>query len=121
MHYVVRVFVPRAPMPIERLGLSFKAICLGASLGNLQAQSKTTRGVTAALRNTLNAIDGGMAEKDVDGIIADWLDDPDFIPTPPLAPGDKVRIVLQSPAGTTETTVNVAGPLNDAFLKGASE
>jgi hypothetical protein len=121
MHYVVRVFVPGVRRPIERSGLSFSAIYLGASLSDLQAQSKAQRAAIAGLRNTLSGIDGGMKAEEIDGIIADWLDHPEFIPTPELKEGDQVRVVVESPAGRGETIVNVVAAVNDAFLKGAAE
>jgi hypothetical protein len=61
-----------------------------------------------------------MKPEEIDAIVADWLDKPEFIPTPELKPGDQIRVVLESPAGTSETTVKVAAPLNTAFLS-ASE
>jgi hypothetical protein len=129
MHYVLRVFVPGARQPIERHGLTFGAIYLGASLEDLQTQSKEARSMIAELRNTLRGLDGDdgeMKPQEIDEIVGDWLDNPKFIPTTPeLKPGDQVRVVLESPAGTSEMTVKVAAPVNTAFLrakkKGADE
>ncbi len=119
MRYVVRVFLPGQEKPIERAGLSFRAIYFGASLNDLKPQSKNDRPLVTELRNTLLAIDRDITPTDIDAIVADWLDDPEFIPTPELKPGDKVRVELQGPAGKSEMTVNVAAQLNNAFLKGA--
>ncbi|HEY4640310.1 MAG TPA: hypothetical protein VII75_03125 [Thermoanaerobaculia bacterium] len=125
MHYVLRVFVPGARQPIERSGLTFGAIYLGASLADLQAQSKEARSVIADLRNTLHGLDSEMGPRDIDDIIGDWLDAPKFIPTTTeLKPGDQVRVVLEWPDGKSEQTVKVAAaPVTTAFLsgKGAEE
>ncbi len=118
--YIVRVFLPGARQPIERAGLTFGAIYLGASRPDLEVQSKAARGMIADLRNTLHGLDNEMKPEEIDAIVADWLDKPEFIPTPELKPGDQIRVVLESPAGTSETTVKVAAPLNTAFLS-ASE
>ncbi|MEK6375042.1 MAG: hypothetical protein AABO58_20415 [Acidobacteriota bacterium] len=118
--YVVRVFLPGRPQPIERRGLSFHAIYLGAALTDLQLQSKSARGSVAELRNRLRAYDE-MSNSDIDSIVADWLDDPEFIATPELKEGQKVRVEVEGPDGTSETTVRVSAKLNDAFLKGAVE
>lgn len=114
--YTVRVFLPGARQPIERAGLTFGAIYLGASLPDLEAQSKAARTMTGDLRNTLRGLDGEMKPEEIDEIVADWLDKPEFIPTPELKRGDQIRVVLESPAGTSETTIKVAAPINTAFL-----
>ena len=119
--YTVRVFLPGAQQPIERAGLTFGAIYLGASLPDLETQSKTLRGAVAELRNTLRGLDGEMKPDEIDEIVADWLDRPVFIATPELAPGDRIRVVLESPAGTSETTVKVAAPVNTAFLRASAQ
>ncbi len=121
MHYVVRVFVPGRPAPIEHRGLSFSAIYLGAALADLKTQSKTVRPMVTDLRNTLTAIDADMKPTDIEAIVADWLDAPEFIDTPELKPGDKVRVELESPAGKSEVMVNIAGQVNTGFLKGSRE
>jgi hypothetical protein len=120
-HYVVRVFLPGRQKPIERTGLSFRAIYLGASADDLRRRSKTDHASVAELRNMLHAIDSDLSPVDIDGIVADWLDNPDFIATPELKPGDNVRVELQGPAGRSETNVKVSAQLNDAFLKGLEQ
>jgi len=117
--YKVRVFLPgeRDPAKLPGPGLTFGAIYLGASRPDLEAQSKAARdGKNADLRNTLRGLDGEMKTEEIDEIVADWLDKPQFLSTPELKPGDEIRVVLESPAGTSETTVKVAAPLNTAFL-----
>ena len=57
-----------------------------------------------------------MKPEEIDEILADWLDKPAFIATPELKPGDQIRVVLESPEGTSETTIKVAAPINTAFL-----
>lgn len=114
--YVVRVYLPGERKPIERAGLTFGAIYLGASLPDLQVQSKTARSTIAELRNTLRGLDSEMRPEEIDEIVSDWLDSPEFIPTAELKPGDEIRVVLESPAGRSETTVKVADPVNTAFL-----
>jgi hypothetical protein len=121
MRYIVRVFVPGMSQPIERSGLTFGAIYLGASLADLQAQSKGARSMIADLRNTLHGLDSDMKQQEIDEIVADWLDDPKFIPTPELKPGDQVRVVLESPAGKSEMTVKVAAAVNTAFLRASAK
>lgn len=116
LRYTVRVFLPGARQPIEHAGLTFGAIYLGASLPDLEIQSKAVRGSTTDLRNTLRGLDGDMKPEEIDEIVAEWLDKPEFIPTPELKPGDQIRVVLESPAGKNETTVKVAAPVNTAFL-----
>lgn len=114
--YTLRVFLPGARQPIERTGLTFGAIYLGASLPDLEAQSKAARPIVDDLRNTLRGLDSEMTPQEIDEIVAEWLDEPAFIPTPELMPGDEVRVALQSPAGTSETTVRAAAPVATAFL-----
>jgi len=119
--YTVRVFLPGARQPIEHAGLTFGAIYLGASLPDLEAQSKAVRGTIADLRNTLRGLDSEMKPEEIDEIVADWLDKPEFIPTPELKPGDQVRVVLESPAGKSETTVKAGAPVNTAFLSASAQ
>jgi hypothetical protein len=119
--YVVRVFLPGVRQPIERTGLTFGAIYLGASLPDLDAQSKAARGLIADLRNTLRGLDSEMKPEEINDIVADWLDKPEFMPTPELKPGDRIRVVLESPGGTSETTVTVAAPVNTAFLSASAQ
>lgn len=121
MHYHVRIFVPGRPMPIERPGLSFRAIYLGASMIDLKLQSKSAQTLVATLRNRLRDVDPDMSQEDIDRIVADWVDDPEFIATPELKPGDNVRVELEGPAGKSETSVKVSAKLNDAFLRGEAE
>lgn len=119
--YVLRVFVPGVPQPIEHAGLSFHAIYLGASLVDLKSQLKGAQGQVAALRNRLHDLDPDMRQEDIDRIVGDWLDEPELMATPELHPGEKVRVQLDGPAGKTETIVKVATDLNDGFLKGQPE
>jgi len=118
MNYVVRFFVPGRRDPIEHAGLAFRAIYLGASLPDLQSQSKSARAAIDELKSRLGAMD--IPGSDVEAIVNEWLDDPELLDTPELHPGDKVRVVVESPAGKNETTVKVAGAsLNNVFLAGA--
>jgi hypothetical protein len=120
MSYVVRLFVPRRRDPIEHAGLAFRAIYIGASLAELQSQSKNARAAVDALKGRLAAMD--IPAADAEGIIEEWLGEPELLDTPELAPGDKVRIVVESPAGKTETTVKVVkAGFSDAFLAGAEQ
>lgn len=120
--YTVRVFVPGESQPRELPdGLTFGAIYLGASQEDLEAQSKAARGMVADLRNTLRGLDSEMTPQEIDEIVADWLDEPQFIETPELKAGDQVRVVLESPAGKNETIVKAASPINSAFLNASAE
>jgi hypothetical protein len=119
--YTLHVFLPGAQKPIEHKGLTFSALYLGASLPDLQSKVKEGRKAVNELRNKLLAFDSDLKESDIDGILADWLDNPQFIPTPELKPGDRVRVVVDSPDGKSETTVNVASTLNNGFLRGSAE
>ena len=119
--YLVRVFFPGLAEPIEHPGLSFRAIYLGAALDDLRMRSKSDRMSVAELRNRLHAIDGDISPADIDGIVAEWVDNPEFINTPELKQGDSVRVELQWPEGKSETTVKVLAELNDGYLKGSME
>jgi len=119
--YVVRVFLPGRKQPIVRFGLTFNAIYLGARLEELQSQSKVAATMNGDLHEALQGIDASLTKEEREGIITAWLANPEFIPTPELAPGDKVRVILESPAGKSETTVKITGPVNSAFLEGAGE
>lgn len=116
-HYVVRLFVPGRREPIERTGLTFHAIYLGASMADLRSQSKSARGAIAELKDRLGALD--IPADQIEQIVAEWLDNPDLVETPELRPGDQVRVVVQSPSGKTETTVKVAASIQNVFLQGA--
>jgi hypothetical protein len=118
--YTLRLFV-NDRKPIVHPGLAFRAIYLGASLTDLKLQAKSAQTVIAGLRNRLRDVDPDMRQEDIDRILADWLDEPEFIATQELKPGDKVRAQVDGPAGTTETTVKVSASLNDGFLKGEPE
>jgi hypothetical protein len=118
--YVVRVFLPGAA-PIERRGLTFNAIYLGARVDELRSQSKSARAAEAGLRDTLRSLDESMSENDIKAFLSAWLDTPEFIPTRELKPGETVRVVLEGPAGKTETAVKIAGAVNDAYLEGGGE
>lgn len=118
MHYAVRFFVPGRRDPIEHAGLAFRAIYLGASLPDLQSQSKSARAAIDELKSRLGAMD--IPGSEIESILNEWLDDPELLDTPELRPGDKVRVVVDSPAGRSETTVKVAdGSVNNVFLAGA--
>jgi hypothetical protein len=119
--YVVRVFLPGARKPIEHTGLTFRAIYLGASLPDLEAQSRATRGMVADLRNTLRGLDSELKPEEIDEIVSDWLDKPEFIPTAELKPGDQIRVVLESPSGKSETIVKAAAPVSTAFLSASAQ
>jgi len=119
--YVVRVFLPGRAQPIERRGLTFNAIYLGARMDELQSQSKSARAADAGLRDTLRSLDESMSENDIKTFLSAWLDTPEFIPTRELKPGETVRVVLESPAGKTETAVKIAGAVNDGYLEGGGE
>lgn len=119
--YVVRVFLPGHP-PIVRSGLTFSAIYLGAQqLEELKAQAKSASTTVDDLRDRLISLDETMSKQEIKGILAAWLDNPEFIPSAELAAGDKVRVVLESPAGRTDTTVTIASAVNSVFLDGAGE
>jgi hypothetical protein len=116
----VRFFVPRRRDPIEHAGLTFRAIYIGAPLADLQSQSKNARAAIDELKGRLAAME--IPAADVESIINEWFGEPEFLDTPKLEPGDKVRIVVESPAGKTETTVKVAGAgFSDGFLAGAEQ
>jgi hypothetical protein len=119
--YTVRVYLPGRTEPIVRRGLTFNAIYLGAGIDELQPQSKSLRTAVTALRDTLRSLDESLKGEDIDAIVAAWLDTPEFLATPELAPGDTVRVELESPAGKTETKVKIAGTVNDAFLEAAEQ
>jgi hypothetical protein len=117
--YILRLWFPGAHQPIERAGLTFGAIYIGASLADLQAQAKAARVMVADLRDPLMGLH--VPKDEVDNIVSEWLDKTNFIPTPELKPGDQVRVELQSPAGKSELTVKVAAPINTAFLRARSK
>ena len=117
--YKLRVSLPGAK-PIERT-LSFSALYLGASLADLRSESKAARNDVNELRDKLSGLDSDMKGKEIDAVLADWLDNPQFIPTRELKPGSRVMVVVDSPNGHYETTVNVTSPLNTVLLRGTPE
>jgi len=117
--YVVRLFVPGRRDPIEHPGLAFHAIYLGASLADLQSQAKGARAAIADLRERLGAME--IPAEQIDAILTEWLDNPELVATPELHAGDRVRVVVESPTGKTETTVKVGASVNDGFLQGAEQ
>ena len=94
---------------------------VGASLADLQAQAKAGRTKIGDLRNALSGTDDTMSQHDIDAVIADWLDNPQFVPTRELAHGERVRVVLDFPGGTSETTVVANSIMNNGFLNGRAE
>src|ERR1044071_9362702 len=120
MNYVVRLLVPRRRDPIEHAVLTFCAIYIGAPLADLQSQSKNARAAIDELKGRLAAME--IPAADVEAMLNEVVGEPEFLDTPKLEPGDKVRIVVESPAGKTETTVKVAGAgFSDGFLAGAEQ
>lgn len=119
--YTVRVYLPGRAEPIVRRGLTFHAIYLGARVDEMQVPSKNARTAVSALRDTLRSLDDSLNAEEIDAIVAAWLDAPEFLATPELAPGDTIRVELESPAGKSQTKVKIAGAVNDAFLEAAEE
>lgn len=116
--YVLRVFLPGRRQPIVRSGLTFNAIYLGATLGELQEQAKLASATRDDhLHDTLLGLDDNLKEKEREGIIAAWLAHPEFIPTGELKQGETVRVVLESHAGAAPGAVTIAGGVNNLFLE----